>query len=118
MSTCVRVPIVCSALIFSSAACGGHPRPAGANPKEAAAVQVENQSFSDMTIYALSQSSARVRLGLAVGNTTQVFSLPAFLVGQGGTVRFVADPVGGNHRPVSEELTVEPGDTIGLTIPP
>jgi hypothetical protein len=118
MSTYLRIPILIPALLVGSAACGGNPRPEAANPNQPAAVQVQNQSFTDMTIYAVSQSSERVRLGLAVGNTTQLFSLPAFLVGRGGTVRFVADPVGGNRTPVSEELSVEPGDTIGLTIPP
>jgi hypothetical protein len=112
-----RVSAAFSALVLASA-CSSNPRPEAANPDEGAAVKVENQSFADMTIYALSPSSNRVRLGLANGHTTQVFELPAFLVGRGGTVRFVADPVGSDRRPVSEELTVEPGDTIGLTIPP
>jgi hypothetical protein len=105
-------------LMVAAAACGGNPKPEAAEPNQTAAVEVENQGFADMTIYALSPTSARVRLGLAVGNTTQVFTLPAFLVGRGTPVRFLADPVGGTRPPVSEELTVEAGDTVTLRIPP
>jgi hypothetical protein len=122
MLTHLRVPasssLILSTLILAAAACGGNPRSDPPNPDAPAAVEVQNLGFTDMTIYAVGQSTNRVRLGLAVGNTTQLFPIPAFLVGRGGTVRFVADPVGGNRQPVSEELSVEPGDTIGLTIPP
>lgn len=110
--------VIILALTLTATACSGNPRPDNAGPGEPAAVKVENQGFTDMTIYAASESTNRVRLGMVVGNTTQVFSVPAFLVGRGGTVRFLADPVGGNRAPVSEEISVEAGDTIGLTIPP
>jgi hypothetical protein len=122
MLTHLRAPasssLILSTLILAAAACGGNPRSEPPNPHAPAAVEVQNLGFTDMTIYAVGQSTNRVRLGLAVGNTTQLFPIPAFLVGRGGTVRFVADPVGANRQPVSEELSVEPGDTISLMIPP
>jgi hypothetical protein len=34
------------------------------------------------------------------------------------TLRFFADPIGGNRTPVSEEITVQEGDEVGLRIPP
>ncbi len=80
-------------------------------------LQVQNQSFSDMVIYALS-GSQRVRLGMATGNSTKSFTLPQYLVRSGGTLRFQADPIGGNRAPVSEEMSVQPGDIVTLTIPP
>jgi len=33
-------------------------------------------------------------------------------------LRFVADPIGGNRASVSQEITVAPGDTVVLMIPP
>jgi hypothetical protein len=33
-------------------------------------------------------------------------------------LRFIADPIGGNRASVSQEITVVPGDTVVLTIPP
>jgi hypothetical protein len=97
--------------------CGG--RSAGTNPTPdgQAMLQVENQSFSDMVIYAVN-SGQRIRLGLATGNTTKSFTLPRYLVRTGGPLRFLADPIGGNRTPISEEMTVQPGDLVTLTIPP
>jgi hypothetical protein len=33
-------------------------------------------------------------------------------------LRFIANPIGGNHASVSEEITVAPGDSVVMTIPP
>jgi hypothetical protein len=80
-------------------------------------LQVENQSFTDMVIYAVS-GGQRIRLGLATANSTKSFTLPSYLVRGAGPLRFLADPIGGNRTPVSEQMTVRPGDIVTLTIPP
>lgn len=80
-------------------------------------VEVENQGFSDMVIYAV-DGAQRVRLGSVTGHSRRAFSIPRYLVGGGGTLRFLADPIGGNRTPVSEEMVVQPGDVVSLTIPP
>jgi hypothetical protein len=33
-------------------------------------------------------------------------------------LRFIADPIGSTRASVSEEITVAPGDTVMMTIPP
>jgi hypothetical protein len=80
-------------------------------------VQVDNQGFLDMTVYA-SRSAQRVRLGVATGNNKTNFNIPSVLVSGLTPLRFVADPIGGRRASVSEEITVAPGDTVVLTIPP
>jgi hypothetical protein len=80
-------------------------------------LRVENQGFSDMVIYAVT-GTQRVRLGLAPGNSTQSFTIPKYLIRGAGPIRFLADPVGSDRTPVSEEITVQPGDIVRLTIPP
>ncbi|HEX6433886.1 MAG TPA: hypothetical protein VFZ87_06575 [Gemmatimonadales bacterium] len=80
-------------------------------------VQVENRGFADMVIYAVS-GSQRVRLGLANGNSTRAFTIPRTLLRGAGPLRFLADPIGGNRSPISEEMIVEPGDIVTLVIPP
>ena len=70
-----------------------------------------------MVVYAVN-GTQRIRLGLATGNSTKSFPIPAYLIRGAGTLRFLADPVGGTRAPVSEEVTVQPGDIITLTIPP
>ena len=43
--------------------------------------------------------------------------MPATLVGSGLGVRFIADFIGSDRAPVSEEVTIWPGDEVSLTIP-
>jgi len=83
----------------------------------AATVEVQNQGFADMTIYVLSHG-VRVRLGLASGHSTSQFPIPAYALEGDRLVQFLADPIGGTREPVTEEIGVDPGDTVDLTIPP
>lgn len=87
-------------------------------PGTAATLQVQNQGFADMTIYVLRDGIQRVRLGLSTGNTTQLFTIPADIIAGAGTLRFIADPVGGRRAPISDEISVRPGDKVTLIIPP
>jgi hypothetical protein len=80
-------------------------------------VQVDNQGFLDMTVYA-ERSSQRVRLGIATGNGKTNLGVPPVLMSGLTPLRFVADPIGGRRASVSEEITVAPGDTVVLQIPP
>jgi hypothetical protein len=104
-------------VLATASACAGRSQDASPEPSEAAAVQVQNQGFSDMVVYAIS-GGQRIRLGLATGNSTNTFTIPRHLIRGAGGIRFLADPVGGNRTPVSEEMTVNPGDVVTLTIPP
>jgi len=115
MSLFIRTSLIVALAI--TAACGGRPRDTAVQPADSAAVQVQNQGFSDMVVYAIN-GGQRIRLGLATGNSTNTFTIPRHLIRGAGGIRFVADPVGGNRTPVSEEMTVNPGDVVTLTIPP
>ena len=105
-------------LALGVAACNAFKR--GSNTSDAnqrTVVQVDNQGFSDMTVYA-ARSAQRVRLGTAIGNSKTNFDIPKVLISGLTPLRFVADPIGGRRASVSEEITVAPGDTVVLTIPP
>jgi hypothetical protein len=92
----------------------GAPSPA----RGSATLQVENQGFPDMTVYVL-DGAQRQRLGVARGHATTPFTIPDRLLrGRSATLRFYCDPIGGRGLPVSEEIVVEPGDEVGLIIPP
>ena len=80
-------------------------------------LQVDNQGFLDMAVYA-SRSGQRIRLGTATGNSKTNFTIPPTIVSGLTPLRFVADPIGGRRASVSQEITVAPGDTVVLTIPP
>lgn len=101
-------------LLLVLAACAGNPRDQDA---EGATARVENQSWSEMTIYAVA-GGQRVRLGSVNANSTAVLRIPAGVVGLGRTLTFIADPLGSSRTSRSFEIYVAPGEEITLTIPP
>lgn len=110
--------ILFAVLFLGVAACNAFSRGSGNSAQnEPTVVEVDNQGFLDMTVYA-ARSSQRVRLGIATGNSKTRFTVPSSLVGGLTPLRFIADPIGGNRASVSHEILVAPGDTVVLTIPP
>ncbi|MEO8452194.1 MAG: hypothetical protein ABI647_20555 [Gemmatimonadota bacterium] len=71
-----------------------------------------------MTIYVVPDVGSRLRLGIATGHTEAKFTIPKHLVTSITSLRFFADPIGGNRTPVSEQIQVSPGDEVILRIPP
>ena len=109
---------VFAAAVISVTACNGFKRGSGsANPNEPTTLQVDNQQFLDMAVYAV-RSVERIRLGTATGNGKTNLRIPSALVTGLTPLRFIADPIGSTRASISEEITVAPGDTVVLTIPP
>jgi hypothetical protein len=106
VAACVALPACASS--GGNAAAADHP---------ATTVLVDNQAFLDMTIYVL-QGGQRIRLGTANALTKTKFRIPVGIVNGITTVRFLADPIGSNRNPVSDQLTVNEGDEVELRIPP
>ncbi len=115
----MKIPTIAFALLLLGAsACKTFSPGAGASDQSyPTVVQVDNQGFLDMNIYA-ARSSQRVRLGTAVGNSKTNLTIPPGLVTGLTPLRFIADPIGGSRASVSMEITVAPSDTVVLTIPP
>jgi hypothetical protein len=111
----IRIIPCVAVLLF--AGCAGRNPESAPNPDDAAMVQVENRGFADMVVYAIS-GAQRVRLGIATGNSTKSFTIPRTLIRGAGQLRFLADPIGGSRSPISEDIVVQPGDVVSLTIPP
>jgi hypothetical protein len=87
------------------------------DPNAATTIRVENQSTLDMNIYVL-RGSERIRLGTANGLNTSVFTIPRHVIFGATPLRFLADPIGSNRSPVSDEIVVTAGDQVTLRIPP
>jgi hypothetical protein len=116
----VRIRVVPILLLLAVACHSGKSGQPGDQPEPTPQTHltVVNQAFLDMDIYVLPQDGARVRLGTATGNATQTFRIPDFLVRTPITMRFLCVPIGGNHSPVSQSVSVSPGDDVELQIPP
>lgn len=106
------------ALVVASLACrsGRAARNANEGPARTT-IEVQNEDFNDMNVYVLVNGS-RTRLGIANGNKTTVLTIPEYLLSGTTFLRFVANPIGGNRTPVSEEVDVSPGDQLVMVIRP
>ena len=110
------------ALALLSAACSHRSQSASAAPSPdqqsvQTTVRVENQNFQDMDVYVRATGS-RVRLGMVNGLSSAVFTIPADIVRSSPQLRFELHPIGGRRNPISETITVMPGDQVKLTVPP
>ncbi|MDF1504712.1 hypothetical protein [Roseisolibacter sp. H3M3-2] len=99
-------------------ACSRKRGPAAAQEVERpTTLRVRNQGFLDVNVYAV-RGGQRVRLGTVTGNSTQVLRIPGFLLNGITPLRFVADPIGNQRTPTSDEIVVSPGDEVQIFIPP
>ena len=105
--------ILAATLVMPACASTG----ANASTEVPATIVVDNRALLDHTIYVL-RGAQRVRLGVATGLRKTTMTIPAGIVLGASTLRFLADPIGGTRNPVSEEINIQAGDEIGLTIPP
>jgi hypothetical protein len=81
-------------------------------------VHVENQNYLDANVYVIGNGGSRQRLGTVTGNTNQDFVIPEYIIGPANTVRYIIEPIGSNAAPISNSLSIQPGQTVTLTIPP
>jgi|SRR6185503_4137407 len=82
-------------------------------PATSIGLNVKNQNFYDMDVYAVSDGLA-TRLGMVNGNNARSFKLHSSLASR--DLRIVATPIGGNGRASTGEVVVAPGQTIEFTI--
>ncbi len=109
--------ITIAAVIGIGAGCNRNRVQTEIDPNAPTIVVVDNQAFLDMTIYVF-EGARRVRLGMATGHSQTKFTLPKYLVRSITPIRFQADPIGSDRAPISNEITVSPGDEVTLRIPP
>lgn len=104
-------------LLLGVAACASFSHSGTPDQNQPTVVVVDNQSYLDMNVYAV-RSGQRIRLGTAGGVGKTSLTIPSTLVSGATPIRFVADPIGGARASVSQEITVSPGDTVVMQIPP
>ncbi len=81
-----------------------------------AVIEVRNDNFLDVTLYAI-RDGQRYRLGLVNTGHTERFVLDEPLLVGPTFFRFIADPIGGSRSIFVGEFSIAPGDEAFLTIP-
>ena len=105
-------------VVLAVAGMGCHRPPAAPlNPRAEVAVTVDNQNFLDMDVFII-RGGQRLRLGMVPGISSRILMVRPELIGYGTEVQFEVHPIGGRGNPITETISVRPGDVIRLTIPP
>lgn len=79
-------------------------------------LEVQNRNFLDMNLFVV-RGGQRVRLGRVTGSDTEILTIPDYIVRGAGTLRFLADPIGGRNEPITREILVNRGERVRLVIP-
>lgn len=114
MTTFARLVVLAACLVLPACASSGTN---AATKEEPTTLVIDNQSVLDHTVYVI-RGSQRLRVGTATGLGKTHLTIPRGIVFGITTLRFMADPIGSNRSPVSEEITVNQGDELTLRIPP
>ncbi len=85
------------------------------SPNAETSVEVVNNNFSDMDVFALRPGTNRIRLGTVTGHSSQTFTLPKQIVAW-GQVRVFGVPIGGFGVARSGTLQIGPGEKIVFTV--
>ena len=80
-------------------------------------VRVENQAFLDANVFVIA-GGQRQRLGLTTGAGRQTFAIPRGIMFGTTQLSFLIDFIGSQRTPISDQISVTPGDTVVLLIPP
>jgi hypothetical protein len=100
-----------------SSACGASHSPPTGSPEPLSSeipVQIDNQNFSDMTIYVV-RNGQPLLVGQAGGLTKTTLTIRNATRGD-GRIRLLAEPVGAVRRIATPILLVPPGQRIFWTI--
>jgi hypothetical protein len=104
------------ALALLTAGCSHAAQSGSPEPQARTTLRVENHNFLDMNVFVL-QGGQRIRLGTVTGLSTEVFTIPDYIV-RSSPVQFELHPIGGRTNPRTETISVQPGEQIVLTVPP
>jgi hypothetical protein len=117
MKPLVRARTLLCGVVVALSACTRKAEPSARPLEPPTTVLVENRSWSQQTVYVV-RSAQRTRLGQVSAASSRTFVIPRALIFGATTLRFIADPIGGDQLPVSQEITVIAGDQVRLIIPP
>ncbi len=84
-------------------------------PREATRVEVVNDHFADVTVYAMARG-ARIRLGEVTGKNRETFSLSQAQLPPGSTLRLLVDPLGSGRTFLSDEVFPGRGAVVVLNV--
>jgi hypothetical protein len=111
LTVCAGLSVVPACGVLSSR----HAESDGPTARAEISVEVESHHWSDIVIYLMNGNQSQ-RLGMVAGVSTNYFVFPYRQLAAGGKVRLRAHPVGGRGSFTSEDLLVQPGQSVKWTL--
>lgn len=78
---------------------------------------MENRHVQDMRVY-LIRGYTPIPLGSVGTLERRTFTLPTSMIGHGGTIQLMADPLGSRRTYTSDPIHAVPGDHVRWTLAP
>ncbi|HEY7637794.1 MAG TPA: hypothetical protein VH763_19780 [Gemmatimonadales bacterium] len=104
--------LICAGCASHSSKETDHPSP-GRDAE--LAIEIENHNWSDVVIYLL-RGGAPERIGMVTAHSTNTFVLRYRRLGASGNNRLSAYPIGGGSAVNTDNLLVQPGQSIKWTL--
>jgi hypothetical protein len=74
-----------------------------------------NHNLLDVNVFVFHDGQAD-RVGTVPASSTRVMVLPLWMLGQSKAIKLIAEPIGADTRYTTDLLSVQPGQTVRLTI--
>jgi len=116
MFSVTRSTVLAASLALSFAACASNKYSQRQQDQAPTTLVVRNDNFLEHNVYLL-YGGQRIRIGTARSNTTSKFVIPPQYVFGVTSLQFLLDPIGSRATPVTDQVSVSPGDEVDITIP-
>jgi hypothetical protein len=84
-------------------------------PENEVALAVTNHNYLDVVIY-VRHDGQETRVGTVTGSSSEIFYLPARLLGMGHEIQLLGHPIGGTTPASTPTILVQPGQYIEWTL--
>jgi len=105
-------------LLVLALACAG-PRqnvdPAPEDVPKGFLLVLTNHYLLDVNVF-LQHDGQADRIAMVNSASSRTLELPLHMLGQGGAIRLIAEPIGDDNRYTSDILTVQPGQMVELNV--
>jgi len=79
------------------------------------ALVLTNRHLLDVNVF-LQHDGQADRIAMVNASSSKTIELPLYLLGQGGVIRLIAEPIGDDSRYTSDLLTVQAGQIVQLFV--
>ena len=105
-------------LFLLALACAGPRQNMNPGPEPGAdgfSLVLVNHHLLDVNIF-LQHDGQADRIAMVTASTSRTMELPLYMLGQGGVIRLIAEPIGDDTRYTTDILTVQPGQIVQLNV--